>query len=66
LDAFDDDGPRRLLLNTHPELWLDASVDAPLDYLESTILPIGIARVRAGYEDEAKAWRGHRTATRRA
>ncbi len=62
LSALGPEPPARLLLNTHPELWLDAGVAAPLDYLERVLVPLGIERVRAAYAEEARAWRGHASA----
>lgn len=66
LDAFGDDPPPRLMLNTHPELWLDDSIDDPLRYLEDVVLAIGLGRARDAFEDEGLAWRGHATARARA
>lgn len=38
LDCLGPGRPRRLLLNTHPELWLDGSVEDPIVYLETVLL----------------------------
>jgi len=66
LRALSDAPPRRLLLNTHAELWLDASVEQPLDYLDEVLLPLSVGRVQAALEREADAWRGHASARARA
>jgi hypothetical protein len=58
--------PARLLLNAHPELWLEEAVEEPADYLEQVVLPLGLERARSWFEDEALAWRGHATAQARA
>lgn len=38
LDCLGPARPRRLMLNTHPELWLDGSVGDPMTYLETVLL----------------------------
>lgn len=37
LNCFGSGRPRRLLLNTHPELWLDGTLDDPIVYLERVV-----------------------------
>lgn len=66
LRAFGDDPPRRLLLLVHPESWLDASVEDPIEYVEQVLLPLRIQRARDACDDEVTAWRGHDTARARA
>jgi ribosomal protein S18 acetylase RimI-like enzyme len=39
LQFFHSDGPQRLLLLTHPELWLDGRVHDRLDYLNNVLIP---------------------------
>lgn len=39
LECLRPDGPRRLLLLTHPELWLDGSVRDRITYLETVLRP---------------------------
>lgn len=44
LDSLRPDGPRRLLLLTHPELWLDGSVTDRTTYLETVLRPNATAQ----------------------
>ena len=39
LDCLRPDGPRRLLLLTHPELWLDGSITDRTAYLDTVLAP---------------------------
>lgn len=62
LRAFGEARPSRLLLNVHPELWLDGDVEEPLAYVDDVLLPGALERARTAIEQEAVAWRGHATA----
>ncbi len=64
LSAFTEERPSRLLLNFHPELWLDDSIDDSMSYLEQVVAPLGAERARAAILDEAEAWRNHPTAAK--
>jgi len=61
-NVLDGEPPYRLLLNLHPELWLDAAVADPLDYLERVVRPRCLARTGDAIDAEVSAWRGHRSA----
>lgn len=60
LSCFGPRPPRRLLLLTHPELWLDGSIDDRYAYLEDTLEPAATADMRRYLTNDVKeVWRSH-------
>lgn len=75
LRCFGPDAPRRLLLLTHPELWLDGGVRDRMEFLETVLLPNTTAQHAAFVDQTVRGvWQRHpgpplhdaREATRRA
>jgi hypothetical protein len=62
LSAFSAQRARRMLLNLHPELWLEGSVEDPFEYLADTLAPIVESRARSFLQEEQQAWSKHETA----
>lgn len=62
LQALSATPPARLLLNVHPELWLDGSERDPLRYMSETVMSLVTSRARAFVEDELEPWPTHATA----
>jgi hypothetical protein len=42
LSCFGDSPPRRVLLNTHPELWLDGNISDRMEYLDKVLRQTGL------------------------
>jgi len=42
LRCFGDDPPQRVLLNTHPELWLLGDIVDPIEYVEAVVRKTGV------------------------
>jgi hypothetical protein len=60
LRCFGEDPPRRLLLNTHPELWLGIAEEGREQFLEGTLLENALEQQRAYVLEEIRsAWRKH-------
>ena len=54
------DGPERLVLNTHPEVWLGAPGEERYDFLENTLRPNAIAQHEAYIPEKVRdAWEQH-------
>ena len=60
LDCLTPDGPSRLLLNTHPELWFDGSIVDRERYLDEVVIPNSVIQ-NARYLDETvrAIWHTH-------
>jgi hypothetical protein len=57
LACFGDDGPDRVLLNTHPELWLADEPMAPGDFLTANVIPAALEPQRRWYDEVVRtAW----------
>lgn len=60
LRCFSQNPPPRLLLNTHPELWLGMADDDRESFLEGTLLQNTLAQPRAYILETVRfAWQGH-------
>jgi hypothetical protein len=60
LRCFGEDPPRRLLLNTHPELWFGTDTEDQERFLEGTLLENTLEQPRAYVLEELRsAWRTH-------
>ena len=60
LRCLGDAAPRRLLLLTHPELWLDGAVTDRVEYLETVLLDNAIRQHRAFVDSTVRAvWQRH-------
>jgi hypothetical protein len=60
LRCFGEDPPRRLLLNTHPELWLGMADDGRERFLEGTLLENALEQQSAYVLEELRSvWREH-------
>ncbi|MBN1908984.1 MAG: GNAT family N-acetyltransferase [Pirellulales bacterium] len=60
LKCFSQDPPKRLMLLTHPEVWLDGSIDDRQDYLEQVLEPVcGESLRRYLLTDVAAIWQNH-------
>lgn len=60
LECLSADPPLRLLLLTHPELWLDGSVVDRISYLETIIAPTATNPIREYYDRTIKdIWMTH-------
>jgi hypothetical protein len=60
LACFGANPPHRVMLNTHPELWLDGAILARERYLERIVLPNSIAQQSRYIDDTVRtAWRNH-------
>jgi hypothetical protein len=60
LRCFGDDQPRRLLLLTHPELWLGRAEESRDEFLHGALLEQAVEQPRAALIDElGGAWRTH-------
>jgi hypothetical protein len=51
--------PRRLLLNTHPELWLDGSMLDRIKYLDEILIEMGVRQNRDYFEEVRMIWQTH-------
>jgi hypothetical protein len=56
LRCFGEDPPRRLLLNTHPELWLGKADEERESFLEGTMLDNALAQTRAFVLETVRSW----------
>lgn len=60
LKCFGADRPERLLLLTHPESWLDGTIENRLEYLEHVVLPRARQPVESYYQERVrKLWIEH-------
>ncbi|HEX7137807.1 MAG TPA: GNAT family N-acetyltransferase [Vicinamibacterales bacterium] len=60
LRCFGEDPPHRVMLLTHPELWLDGSVRDRLAYLDRVLTPAALSAPETYYRAEvASIWRNH-------
>lgn len=60
LRCLGDDPPRRLMLNTHPELWLDGSIAARERYLEQVVMGNAFGLTERYLDQTVRAaWRNH-------
>jgi hypothetical protein len=60
LELFGEPGPDRLLLNTHPELWLGADGEERFPFLENTLLRNAVAQHAAYVPDQVRhVWLQH-------
>lgn len=60
LRCFAPDRPHRVLINTHPELWLDGSVADRLAYLASVLTTAGTLQHREYFENSVRSvWLTH-------
>ncbi len=59
LTCFGPNPPRRLLLNLHPEFWLDASVVDRIQYLDVVLLSNTLQQRREYLEKVRKVWLSH-------
>jgi hypothetical protein len=60
LRCLGDEPPRRVMLNTHPELWLDGTIVGRERYLEDVVLHnVAAAQQRYIAETVRAAWRNH-------
>jgi hypothetical protein len=60
LALLEPDGPERLLLNTHPEVWLGADGEERYDFLEHTLRPNAVAQHEAYIPEKVRAaWELH-------
>ena len=60
LRCFGSDPPNRVLLTTHPELWLDGSVNDRPDYLMKVVLSNATHQLRDYLEKRGPIWERHR------
>jgi hypothetical protein len=60
LRCFGPDPPSRVLLNTHPELWLDGSIRDRSDYLINVVLLNATYHIRTFLEKRGPIWERHR------
>ncbi len=60
LRCFAPDSPRRLLLLTHPEVWLDGGITCRFEYLDKILMP-GALRQPTDYFDQEirQTWKTH-------
>lgn len=64
LECLDPTGPQRLLLNLHPELWLDARVEDRIEYLRTVSAPTAALHTDVYFSDYmAPIWRTHEAVT---
>lgn len=60
LSLFGDDAPPRMLLNTHPELWLGDAATPRSEFLARTLVDNAVEpHVRYVHEDVGEIWAGH-------
>jgi len=60
LRCFGEDAPYRVMLLTHPELWLDGRVRNRFSYLDSVLTPAALNPLETYYHAEvASIWRAH-------
>jgi len=60
LTCFGDHPPERLLLLTHPALWLDGSVEDRMTYLEEVLVSRASAEHKGYFQQEvSQIWRDH-------
>ena len=60
LTCFGSNPPRRLMLNTHPELWLDGTVDDRMTYLEDVVMRNGVQPHRDFFDQAVRrVWVEH-------
>ena len=58
--CFGPNRPRRLLLNTHPELWLDGSLVDRMQYLDQVLMKNGVSQHRDYFDQEVRqVWVTH-------
>jgi peptidoglycan/xylan/chitin deacetylase (PgdA/CDA1 family) len=50
LFCFDTEAPRRLLLNTHPESWLDGRIADRIEYLDQVLMVNGVRQHREYFD----------------
>ena len=63
LRCFSDEPPRRLLLSTHPELWLGEAGQSRQEYLRTVVIPNALGDPRSFYREVVgKAWREYAAA----
>ena len=60
LRCFGGDPPARVLLTTHPELWLNSSVHNRTEYLTKVVFPNATHQVREYLEKRGPIWEKHR------
>jgi hypothetical protein len=56
LRCFGDAPPRRVLLNTHPELWLDGSISDRMEYLEKVLRQSGVRQHLDYFDYVRQVW----------
>jgi len=59
LTCFGPNPPRRLLLNTHPELWLDGTVRDRIEYLNGVLTDNILREYRDVLENTRNGWLNH-------
>jgi hypothetical protein len=60
LRCFGSDRPSRVLLTTHPELWMDGSVTDRRDYLTRVVFANATHHLRTYLEKRGPIWEKHR------
>jgi len=60
LRCFGSDPPNRVLLTTHPELWLDGSVNDRSDYLMKVVFSNATSQLKNYLEKRGPIWERHR------
>jgi hypothetical protein len=60
LRCFGSNPPNRVLMNTHPELWLDGSVHDRSDYLMKVVFSNATHQLRDFMEKRGPIWKRHR------
>ena len=60
LQCFGSNPPRRLMLNTHPELWLDGNIEDRMTYLDKILRENGIRQHREYFDQTIRqVWLTH-------
>jgi hypothetical protein len=60
LSALGGDAPQRVMLNTHPELWLDGTITGRERYLEDVVMGHAVAQTERYLDETVRAaWRHH-------
>ncbi len=59
LRCFGDSPPRKVLLNTHPELWLRAEISHPLDYVDRALRVVGVQQNVEYFDSIREMWVAH-------
>lgn len=60
LCCFGPDGPERVLLNTHPELWLDGTVSMRMEYLDRVVIQNGLQQHKDFFNETVRhIWLEH-------